>query len=68
MTLARLLDTTSHTPVQAGPHTAVPEVELWRAGGSIRRSPQGLRRSAGFRFGFTVFRTCKAQPKLIGWR
>jgi len=24
-------------------------------GGSSRRSPQGLRRSAGFRFGFTVF-------------
>jgi len=26
-----------------------------RAGGSIRLSPQGLRRSIGFRFGFTVF-------------
>ena len=36
--------------------------------GSRRRSPQGLRRSAGFPFGFTVFLTCKAQPKLIGWR
>src|SRR6266436_10200195 len=37
----------------AGPHTAVQRVEPSRAGGSRRRSPQGLRRSAGFRFGFT---------------
>jgi hypothetical protein len=58
----------SHTPVLAGPHTAVQRVEPSRALGSIRRSPQGLRRSAGFRFGFTVFWTCKTQPKLIGWR
>jgi len=29
--------------------------EPLRAGGSIRLSPQELRRSAGFRFGFTVF-------------
>jgi hypothetical protein len=43
-------------------------VEPSRAGGSIRRSPQGLRRSAGFRFGCTVFGTYKTQPKLIGWR
>jgi hypothetical protein len=26
------------------------------------------RTQKGFRFGFTVFCTCKAQPKLIGWR
>src|SRR6266481_7457672 len=39
--------------VHAGPHTAVQQVEPWRAGGSSHRSPQGLRRSAGFRFGFT---------------
>jgi hypothetical protein len=25
-------------------------------------------RSAGFRFGFTVFSTCRTQPKRIGWR
>jgi serine/threonine protein kinase len=31
------------------------KIKPWRAGGSIRRSPQGLRRSTGFRFGFTVF-------------
>jgi len=41
--------------VHAGPHTAVQRVEPSRAGGSRRRSPQGLRHSAGFRFGFTVF-------------
>jgi hypothetical protein len=45
----------SHTTVQAGPHTAVQQVEPLQAGGSSRRSPRGLRRSAGFRFGFTVF-------------
>jgi len=44
-----------HTTVHAGPHTAVQRVEPSRAGGSSRRSPQGLRRSAGFRSGFTVF-------------
>jgi len=31
------------------------KIEPLRAGGSIRLSPQGLRRSTGFRFGFTVF-------------
>jgi hypothetical protein len=38
-----------------GPHTAVQQVEPLRAGGSSRRSPQELRHSTGFRFGFTVF-------------
>ena len=44
------------------------KVEPLRAGGSSRPSPQGLRRSTGFRFGFSVFRACKAQLRLIGWR
>jgi hypothetical protein len=44
------------------------KIEPARTGGSTRFSPLGLRRSTGFRFGFTVFCTCKAQPRLIGCR
>ena len=44
------------------------KIEPLRAGGPIRLAPQGLRYSTGFRFGFTVFGICQAQPRLIGSR
>ena len=49
-------------------HPAFRKVKPTGGGGLICRSPQGLRHSSGYRFGFTVFRTCRAQPRLIGWR
>ena len=48
----------AHSPLPhhpAGGSAPGGKVEPLRAGGSIRLSPQGLRRSAGCRFGFTVF-------------